>query len=274
MVSIQSGSAIAKNLFAKISFEDLTLLRVGFSALILAVFFKPWKVKLRFSDLKTLSLYGAALGAMNFFFYKSLQTTPVGVAVAIEFLGPLAVALIYSKSLRDFLWVVFAAVGIYLILPDLAGLRNLPDLSGYLYAGLAGLFWALYIIFGKKTTTISASSFQLTSLGMIFSFLTVVVLAGVSGKGSGALNISYWHLGIMIALLSSAIPYGLEMIALAKLPEKSFGILMSLEPAIAALMAFLWIQESLSSRELLGIVFVIVASLGTTLFAGSPQKDI
>lgn len=273
MVSIQSGSSIAKGLFHEISFEALTVLRVGFSALMLSLFFKPWKVKISFHQLCTVALYGFSLGAMNFYFYKSLQTTPLGIAVAIEFLGPLGVAVYYSKSIRDFLWVLCAGVGVYLVLPIQGTMAemDLKNFAGPIYAALAGLFWALYIVFGKKASKIKASSFQLTAGGMIFSFLIVTVLAIISGKGSAALDVNYWPIGFFIAILSSAVPYGLEMKALENLSSKTFGVLMSLEPAIATLIGFLFISETLTPQEFIGVAFIIVASAGTTL-AANPSK--
>jgi inner membrane transporter RhtA len=274
MVSIQSGSSIAKGLFQEISFEALTVLRVGFSALILSLVFKPWKVKISFHQLCTVAFYGFSLGAMNFFFYKSLQTTPLGIAVAIEFLGPLGVAVYYSKSIRDFLWVLCAGVGVYLVLPIQGSMAemDLKSFAGPIYAALAGLFWALYIVFGKRVSKIQASSFQLTAGGMIFSFVIVTLLAVISGNGIAALDVSYWPIGFFIAILSSAVPYGLEMKALENLSSKTFGVLMSLEPAIATLIGFLFIAEKLTTQELMGVLFVIVASAGTTLAANPSNK--
>ena len=153
MATIQSGSAIAKSLFNQISFESLTVLRVGFSALILSLIFRPWKVKLNLPQIRSIALYGFSLGAMNYFFYKSLQTTPVGIAVAIEFLGPLGVAIYYSRSVRDFVWVLCAGLGVYLVLPlGSVSTENLAaSMAGPFYAAVAGLCWGLYIIFGKST---------------------------------------------------------------------------------------------------------------------------
>ncbi|KZN63848.1 threonine transporter RhtB [Pseudoalteromonas luteoviolacea CPMOR-1] len=260
MVTIQSGASIAKQLFPHVGPEGTTAYRLGFSALILCLVFKPWR-KLP-TNWRPVILYGLSLGVMNLTFYFAIARIPLGIGVALEFTGPLAVALFASKRKRDYLWVLLAIVGIFLLLPDMNEVDGL-DPVGVILALTAGACWAGYIVFGKKTGS-QGSGGMAVALGMSIAAITIVPY-GVISQGSALLDWSLIPLGIAIALLSSALPYTLEMIALKNMPAQGFSIMMSLEPAIAALAGLLILGELLTFWQWAAILLVITASVGSSI---------
>lgn len=260
MFSIQSGASIAKRLFPELGVEGTTALRILFAAIIMVVIWRPWKVKLSRAQLKNVLGYGIALGVMNLTFYYALARIPLGVAVALEFTGPLAVAVFASRKKIDFLWVVLAALGIGLILPfdEVSGPL---DLLGVFFALVAGACWGLYIIFGQRISSVLHGGVA-SSYGMSIAAL-VVLPFGLFTAGSKMFAPDILPMALGIALLSSAIPYSLEMIALKALKPHTFGILMSLEPAVAALSGFVFLSEKLSIQQMSAIICIIIASTGT-----------
>ncbi|MDP4022119.1 DMT family transporter [Methylobacterium sp. NEAU 140] len=262
MVSLQAGSTFAKTLFPALGPAGTSALRVGFSALILVAVWRPWRRTLHPRDAGWIALYGAALGSMNLLFYCALARLPLGPAVAIEFTGPLAVALAASRRPTDFLWIGVAVAGLALLLP-LAGSGGL-DPVGVGYALAAGLAWALYILFGQRAGRVDGG--QAVALGMSVAAL-VAAPFGLAGAGTALFAPEILAAGIVVALLSSALPYSLEMVALRRLDRKTFGVLMSLEPAVAALAAFAVLDEQLSAVQWLAIALVIAASAGITVSA-------
>lgn len=264
MFSIQFGASIAKQIFPIAGAAGLTALRVSISALILCLITRVWKHNISLKSFPSIVAYGVSLGCMNLLFYFSLEKIPLGIAVALEFVGPLSVALLYSKNKFDFLWVLLAGLGIYLILPG-AGTSSSLDIIGILLALGAGFFWALYIIFGKSAAK-KGDSMHVAALGMIFAAL-VVIPAGIVINGKELQNVSLLPQGILIAILSSALPYSLEMKAMKDLPAKTFGVLMSMEPVVATLMGFLVLKEHLAPAQWFAILCVVVASVGSTLTA-------
>lgn len=263
MSSIQFGATLAKNIFPAFGAAGTSAIRLSFASLILWTVFRPWKHRFSKIQLQRLALYGLSLGAMNLTFYLALARIPLGIAVALEFTGPMAVAIFTSKNKMDYVWALLAGLGIYLLLP-LSGATNL-DLWGVFWALAAGFFWALYIVFGKKAGNDFHGGLA-TTIGMTFAAL-VAIPAGVLSAGSKLLDVSLWPYGFAVALLSSAIPYSLEMISLKNMPTKTFGVLMSLEPAIAAFAGLLFLGEELSLIQWIAILCVIVSSLGSTLMA-------
>ena len=260
MTSAQVGAALAKNLFHSIGPTGAVFLRVGFAALILLV---VWRPKLRgytWRDYRWALLFGGVLAAMNFSFYQSLDRIPLGVAVTVEFVGPLAVALIGSRRLIDLLWVALAGAGIVLLAPTgLFGGISLDPL-GVGLALLAGVFWGCYILLSARVGQ-SFSGVSGLALAMAVAAILLVPV-GVFGAGSVLLNGRFLLLGAGVALLSSVLPYSLELEALRRLPSRVFGVLMSLEPGIAALVGFLLLGEQLGLRAAIAIALVIGASLG------------
>ena len=250
-------------LFPVVGAQGTTAVRVGLSALLMLMLWRPWRWRLSRADAQAVVLYGAALGAMNLMFYLSLQTLPFGLAVAIEFAGPLAVAIWSSRRAVDFVWVALAIVGLALLLPlGLSG--STLDPLGVLYAVGAAVFWALYIVFGKRAGHLHAG--QSVSLGLLVAAL-VVVPVGVAHAGAALLSPSVLLVGVAVAAISSALPISLEMMALKRLPKEAFGIMISMEPAVAALLALALLGERLDTVQWLAIGCIVAASMGSAATA-------
>ncbi|WP_312783146.1 EamA family transporter [Acidovorax temperans] len=258
------GTSWAKqSLFPVVGAQGTTAVRVGLSALLMLMLWRPWRWRLTRADAQAVALYGAALGAMNLMFYLSLQTLPFGLAVAIEFAGPLAVAIWSSRRAVDFVWVALAIVGLALLLPlGLSG--STLDPLGVLYAVGAAVFWALYIVFGKRAGHLHAG--QSVSLGLLVAAL-VVVPVGVAHAGAALLSPSVLLVGVAVAAISSALPISLEMMALKRLPKEAFGIMISMEPAVAALLALALLGERLDTVQWLAIGCIVAASMGSAATA-------
>ncbi|WP_166837838.1 EamA family transporter [Rheinheimera pleomorphica] len=262
MITIQSGASIAKQLFPLIGPEGTTALRLGFSALVLWLVFRPWRALPEGRDWQAVIVYGLCLGGMNILFYLAIARIPLGIGVALEFTGPLAVALFSSRRKRDLIWVGFAIAGILLLLPDMHGVDAL-DPVGVMLALAAGACWAGYILFGKKTNTQSSGGITV-ALGMTVAALVLVPVGAVT-QGMALFSWDVLPLGFLVGILSSAIPYSLEMVALRNMTSQNFSVFMSMEPAIAALAGFLILAELLTLWQWLAIGLVIVASLGSSL---------
>ncbi len=258
MLSVQAGAALAKHLFPAVGASGATAFRLIFASLIMAALLRPWRATFTRQSLKSLLLYGITLGAMNFMFYQSLRTIPLGIAVAVEFAGPLALAVIASKRRLDFLWIALAAFGLWLLLPTNAHQVKLDPLGLALALG-AGACWALYIVFGQRVG--NAFGMQGAALGTAIAALCVAPI-GIAQAGTALLDPHILPLAIGVGLLSSAIPYSLEMIALTKLPAQTFGILMSVEPAIAAISGLIFLGERLSLPQWIALACIMLASLG------------
>lgn len=271
MVSLQCGATFAKSLFPAVGAAGTSALRVGFSALILIAVWRPWRRSLPAREAGWIALYGAALGLMNLLFYLALARLPLGPAVAIEFAGPLAVALIASRRRSDFLWIGLAILGLMLLLP-IATTDGLDPVGVALDLG-AALAWALYILFGQRAGRVDGG--QAVSLGM-FTAALVVAPFGVAEAGASLLAPGILLSGLAVAIMSSALPYSLEMTALRRLDRKSFGVLMSLEPAVAACAGLVLLGERISAVQWLAIGLVIAASVGITVGSrrSAPQAAI
>ena len=252
------GTSWAKQLFPVIGAQGTTALRVGFSALLLLAIWRPWRRTLQPGDWRSVLLYGSTLGLMNLSFYMALRTIPFGLAVAIEFAGPLTVAVLSSRRALDFVWVALAAAGLSLLLPLGLGDSRL-DPVGVLWALAAATLWGLYIVFGKRLSHLHAG--HSVALGLSVAAL-VVVPVGVWHAGTALLSPGVLLVGVCVAAISSAIPISLEMVALKRLPKQAFGILISMEPAVAALLALVLLGEQLSFTQWLAIGLVMGASVG------------
>jgi inner membrane transporter RhtA len=259
MVSIQIGAALAQHLFPAVGAPGTTTLRVVLAALILLAIRRPSIKGLDSADLRAFALYGASLGLMNLCFYLALRTIPLGVAVAVEFLGPLVIAAASHRSRLDILWLALAAAGLALLAPWGGGAL---DPIGLLWALGAGVFWGLYILFGQAAGRIGEGA--ASALGMSVAALVVIPFGALSA-GTRLLDPALLPLGLTVAVLSSALPYSLEMFALTRLPRATFGTLMSLEPAIGALSGFLLLGQQLSLRQGGAIAAIILASAGAAL---------
>jgi len=268
IVSLCVGTSFAKQLFPLVGAQGATAYRVGFSALLLCLIWRPWRAWPQRRDLGRLALYGAVLGLMNLSFYMSIRTIPLGLAIAIEFIGPLSLALIHARRPIHFLWIALAALGLYLLLP-LGDAAHALDPVGVAFAAAAAVFWALYIVLGKRTGHLPAG--QSVALGMSTAAL-IVVPVGLFEAGAALFSPAILGLGLVVAVVSSAIPYSLEMIALRGIPKRSFGVMLSLEPAAGAIAGLLILGEHLVGVQWLAIGLIIAASVGTILT--DPAADL
>ncbi|MCU1658060.1 MAG: protein of unknown function transrane, partial [Pseudonocardiales bacterium] len=261
IVSVQFGSAFAAKLFPQAGPGGIVFLRLGLSAAMLLAISRPSLRGRSRADLVAAVAFGLILGGMNWSFYEALDRLPLGVAVTIEFLGPLAVAVAGSRRVLDLLWVVLAGGGVALL--ALRGGHHGVTALGVLLALIAGACWAAYILLSKR---VGASFPALDGLAIALGVGTLLVVpAGVIEGGSALGRPSILAGGLAVALLSSLIPYSLEIIALRRLSASAFGLLMSLEPACAALAGVLVLGQALSGILLLAVAMVVAASVGTTV---------
>ena len=268
IASVQFGAAFAKSLFDELGPGGTVFLRVLFAALVLAAVWRPSIRGHSRSDWRLISLFGLSLAAMNLAFYESLDRIPLGVAVTFEFVGPLGVAIAGSRRALDLVWVALAAAGI-LLLSDF-GTADLDGL-GVLLALVAGGFWATYILVSVRVgRRFSGGNGLALAMGVGALMLVPVGVA----DGGGELFVP-WILaaGLAVAILSSVIPYSFELEALRRMPTGVFGVLMSLEPAAAALAGFIVLDEGLATREVVAIALVVAASAGAARNASVPPRD-
>ncbi|WP_267225305.1 EamA family transporter [Dyella silvae] len=266
MVSYQCGASLAKHLFPLVGAQGATAYRLGLSALMLLLWRRPWRRLGTGRDWRVLWGYGLAMGAMNLVFYMSLRTIPLGIAVALEFTGPLTLAMFSSRRLLDFVWIALVIAGLALLLP-LRGQMQALDPVGVMYALAAGVGWALYIVLGKKAG--AAYGGDAVTLGTSIGALLAIPF-GIAHAGSALLSPTLMPYALGVALLSSALPYSLEMMALTRLPARTFSTLLSLEPAVAAMAGVALLGEQLSALQWLAIGAIIVASAGTALSVQRP----
>jgi inner membrane transporter RhtA len=258
--SIQFGAALAATIFDDIGPAGTSLLRIGIAAVILVTLLRPDPRRHDRRDLRLVVLFGLALGVMNLSFYEALHRIPLGVAVTIEFAGPVAVAVALSRRPLDLVWVVLAVAGIVL-LADPFGAGGI-DPAGLAFVLVAAAAWAAYILLAQRA---SARFEGLAGLALASAVAALVPLVpGVLEAGADLLSPGVLALGAIVAVLSSVIPYSLETEALRRIPARVFGVLMSLEPAVAALAGFLVLGQRLGARELVAIALVIAASIGVT----------
>ncbi|WP_110951934.1 threonine/homoserine exporter RhtA [Pseudomonas bohemica] len=260
MTSVQTGASLAKSLFPLVGAQGTTTLRLIFASILMIVLLRPWRTTFTASSLRTVLIYGVALGGMNFLFYMAIRTIPLGIGVALEFTGPLAIALLHSRKIIDVIWIVLAVTGLALLIP--MGKADTLDLTGALYALGAGVCWAAYIMFGQKAG--ADHGVQTAALGVMIAAIFIAPI-GVAHAGSALLDPALIPVALGVAVLSTALPYSLEMIALTRMPVRTFGTLMSMEPAVGALSGLVFLQESLSLTQWLAISAIIVASAGATL---------
>ncbi len=259
MLCFQLGATMAKGLFPAVGASGTAALRLALSAIILLAVWRPWRLRLRRDEMRVILIYGVALGWMNFFFYVSLRFIPLGIAVALEFTGPLALAMAASRRAVDFVWILMAGLGLLALLPLGIGSAQL-DLVGVGCGLAAGACWALYIHFGRKAG--AAHGGQTTALGMSIGAIMIVPI-GAAQAGMQMLSPAILPAALGVALLSSAIPYSLEMLAMPRLPTRTVGVLMSLDPALGAVAGLLFLGESLSWIQWAAIVSIMVASAGS-----------
>ncbi len=265
IASVQFGSAIAATLFAQVGPAGSVLLRLVSATIVLMAVWRPRIRGRSRRELGLAALFGLVLAAMNLSFYAAIHRIPLGIAVSIEFVGPLGVAVAGSRRKLDFLWVGLAAAG---ILALTNGNGHGVDALGVILALTAAAMWATYILVNARVGQAFPGG---TGLALAMCVATVLVLpAGIAAGGSHLLDPRSLELGAAVGMLSSAIPYTFEMEALRRIAAPVFGVLMSIEPAMAALAGFIVLGQGLGIRALLGIALVVAASVGASLRAGKP----
>lgn len=265
ILSIQVGAALATGLFDQIGASGAVLLRTLISALLLVVIWKP-SFRLSRDMAKLAILFGLVLAGMNLCFYEAIDRIPLGTAVTFEFIGPLGVALLTSRRPRDMIWAALAAAGI-LLLTGGVGHEGL-DMWGVALALLAGVFWGSYILLGVRVGRRWAGGEGLAIAMVISTFFCAPF--GIPDGGSELLIPSILLVGAAVAILSTALPLSLEMEAMRRLPSNVFGVMMSLEPAVAAAIGFLLLSQGLAAAQILAIALVVAASAGALWTSRAP----
>jgi inner membrane transporter RhtA len=268
VASVQSGAAVATRLFPSVGPGGTVLLRLGLSALLVLAVARPRLRGRRRGDLGLAVAFGLVLAGMNATFYEALDRIPLGIAVTVEFVGPLTVALAGSRRRLDLLWVALAATGVVLLTSGGGDL----DPVGVVFALVAGAFWGGYILLSQRVGAVFPGA---SGLAIALTVGTVVVLPiGIAQGGAQLLDGSVLVRGLAVALLSSAVPYSLELFALRRLRASAFGVLMSLEPAVAALSGLVFIGQHLSVEEWAAVGCVMVASIGVTRRADRDDQPV
>ena len=257
IVSVQLGSALAKHLIRAVGGFGTVALRLLFAAAMLTLLWRP-SLRMNRRAWTVVLAYGVILGVMNLCFYQALARIPLGITVTVEFLGPLSVALAGSRRWRDAFWAVLAGSGVVLLMEG----RGELNLAGFLFALAAGACWGLYILVGAALGRHTAEGKGL-ALGMAVAAILDVPF-GVAESGAALLRPWVLLAGLGVALMSSVIPYTMDLEALRKLPPRVFGILMSLEPAMAALIGLVVLRETLRASQWIAVLCVVAASAGAT----------
>lgn len=268
IVSVQCGAALATTLFDEIGAAGAVFLRAGFGAVVLLVLTRGAVLRAREWPHRDVILLGVAVAAVNLFFYAALERLPLGITVTLEFVGPLGVAIAGSRRRRDVVWVVLAATGIVL-LSDGGG--ESIDALGVALALTAGAFWAAYIVQSDRVGALGPGPGGATMAAVISALL--VAPLGLAQGGGEIFVPSHLAIGAAVGVLSTTIPYVFEMEALRRLPRAVFGVLMSLEPAVAAAIGFLALSQDLDAIEIVAIALVVIASAGALRSAASPPRD-
>jgi inner membrane transporter RhtA len=266
--SLQVGAAFAVQLFDDLGPAGAAFGRLAFAAIVLVAIWRPEVRAHGAGDLGVAVLFGLVLGAMNLCIYEAMHRIPLGIAVTFEFVGPLGVAVVGSRRALDVVWVLLAAAGIGL-LADYGG--GSLDALGVVFALVAGALWAAYILLSARTGRRFPGGSGL-AIAMVAGALAIAPF-GIAGAGGALLRPELLGAILAVALASSVLPYSLELEALRRLPEAVFGVLMSLEPAVAALAGLIVLDQGLLARDWLAIVLVVVASAGATAGAARSRID-
>lgn len=271
MISMQSSGSLAKLIFNQFPILTVSAMRLLLGSLILAVIFKIWQINFKQINWSAVIRYGIALAGMNALFYLSIERLPLGIAVSFEFIGPLSVALFYARQKFDFIWIGLAILGLVLLFPFDQSHQQL-DPIGIAFALGAGACWAMYIIFGQKPSGISGN--HTVCLGMFIGMCCLMPIAIFAGMPLTTFHPDNLMLFTALAILASALPFSLEMVALRSLSPFAFGTLTSLEPAIAALSGFVFLHEQLLWTQWLALIVIIAASIGCTYTTQQAKKAV
>jgi inner membrane transporter RhtA len=264
IASVQLGATVATRLFVFLGPAGTVFLRVAFGAGILLAIARPRLPRLDGRQWRAIVLFGLTIAGMNLCFYQAIARIPLGIAVTVEFIGPLGVAIVGSRKAPDFVWAAMAAAGVALLSFSGGAVTTL----GLLFALAAAAGWASYIVLGQRVGRLTPGT---DGLALALGVAALALLPfGIAGAGSRLINIRNLALGLVVAILSSAIPFSLEFAALRRLSRQVFGVLMSLEPAVGAAAGFLFLGQRLSPRDLVAIALVMAASAGATRSASPP----
>ncbi|MFC7942390.1 DMT family transporter [Microbacterium oxydans] len=270
-LSLPFGAAVAAQLFPVLGPWGVTSLRVAIAAVMLVVIVRPRPGKWTRAQWLAAVLFGVSLAAMNGFFYAAIDRIPLGPAVAIEFLGPLVLAAVLTRKLRDFAWVGIALLGMVVLgIDGLIGAEPLDPL-GVVFILIAAGFWAMYIRMSARVGALIPGSSGL-AMGLVVAAVLLIPV-GVPAVSTVAMDPQLLLLAAITAVLSSVIPYSFELAALRRLPQRVFGVLLSLEPAFATLAGWLILGQDATPLRMLAIALVIAASVGTTLGVRRDRRD-
>jgi len=261
IASVQFGAALARTMFDDLGAAGTSLIRVFFAAVVLMLVFRPDPRRYDLNALRWVLVFGLTLGLMNLTFYLALGRLDLGVAVTIEFIGPLAVAVFGSRRRLDLVWAALAGIGIVLLANP--GPGESLDTLGLVYILIAAACWAAYILIAKRAGRLFPGA-DGVAMAMVIAVL-IPLIPGIAEGGTALLEPQWLALGCAVGILSSAIPYSLETEALRRIPANVFGVLMSMEPAVAALAGFIVLGQDLGARELVAIGLVVAASAGVSI---------
>lgn len=262
--SFEIGAAFTKSLFPALGPFGAATMRLFFGAVFLCTFWRPWRGGLSASQTRATLAYGLALGGMSLFFYLALATLPLGLVLSLEMIGPLTLSLVTSRKLLDVAWVAVATTGLMLLLP--IGQPMILDPRGMLFAVLAGTCWALYIVAGQKA---GASLPQGRAMALSLAVAALAVMPwGIAKAGAALIDPRNLPVAVASGLISTAIPYSLDLYAMSRIPARLFGLLMSLAPVVGALVGLVMLHEALSSRQWTAILCIVAATGGSSLAEG------
>ena len=272
MVAYQISASFAKQLFEVLDPLTVVTLRLVFASILVILMFKSWRILKQLPDLKwkDLLLYSASVCFMNVLFYASLGKLPQGIAVGLEFLGPLTLALLSIKQKTDYIWVFLAIIGIALMVPWQDATAHNFSYLGAAFALGAGVCWASYIYFGQKVVRQNIGMHAL-SIAIVLSALVMLPISAVHNPDA-LLQTQYWGKALLIALLATAIPYALDLLALKQLSKMSYGTLSSLSPALAAISGMVLLNEHITAWQTVALVCIMIASVGVTFRAAKSSN--
>src|SRR4051794_21483684 len=269
IVSVQCGSALATTLFDEIGSSGAVFLRAAFGALVLVVVTRAAALRVREWPHRDVLLLGGAVAGVNLFFYAALDRLPLGITVTLEFVGPLGVAIAATHRRRDLVWALLAAIGIVLLSDGAGGVS--VDVLGIVLALSAGAFWGAYIVLSDRVGDLAPGASGATMAAVISA--VIVAPFGLTQGGGELFTPAHLAIGAAVGILSTAVPYVFEIEALRRLPRATFGVLMSLEPAVAAAIGFIALSQALDTVEVLAITLVVIASAGALRSAAMPPRD-
>ena len=270
MIAYQISASFAKQLFEVLDPLTVVTLRLCFASILIFLMFRSWKIikRLPYLKWKDLLFYSGSVCLMNVLFYASLGKLPQGIAVGLEFLGPLTLAFLSIKQKSDYIWVFLAVMGIALMIPWQDATAHNFSWLGAAFAIGAGVCWAFYIYFGQKVVRQNIGMHALT-IAIVLSAMVMRPVSAVHNP-EALLQTQYWKQALMIALLATAIPYALDLMALKQLSKLSYGTLSSLSPAIGAVTGMILLKEHITFYQCIALVCIMAASIGVT-FRAKPE---